>query len=169
MEAHFLPSLLDRLEGGSTGSGSRRSTAVSASDFSRMVERDIARILGQPRFLFDERDLDGARYPLARESVLNYGLQIPCGVTASPEALDRIRAEIKQAIERYEPRAVRVEVSLVQETIDDDENQAGKAADRSKIGRPRFIVKADLVAHPYFETLRLLTELDLVGGGCRTL
>jgi type VI secretion system protein ImpF len=49
-------------------------------------------------------EIDLAAYPRIAASVLNYGVELPIGSTASTEALQRFERAVVDAIRRFEPR-----------------------------------------------------------------
>lgn len=98
----FVPGLLDRLMG-----APQPSTVEQVKD---SVARDLEALLNT-RLAIPSSAFDG--YPLARASVLDYGLADFGGMClASSEDREAICASIKRAIETHEPRLTDVAASI---------------------------------------------------------
>ena len=102
-------SLLDRLL-----DGGPRPDPTAATDGARLLRRalrrDIEALLNTRK---PWRSIP-ARFTALKTSVLSYGLSDFAGGTANgPNHQERLRAEIEDAIRRFEPRLTNVEVELV--------------------------------------------------------
>ena len=123
----YLPGLLDRLMGQQAQPG-----RASVEQLKDNVARDLEALLnaraGLPPDAFDA-------YPLARASILNYGLtDFAAFCLSSSEDRAAICARLKDAIERHEPRLKNVSAVLVPE-------QGG-------VNRLHFVIHATLHAGP---------------------
>ena len=101
----YLPGLLDRLMGQQTHPG-----RLGAEQLKDNVARDLEALLnaraGMPPASFDG-------YPLARASILNYGLtDFAAYCLSSSEDRAAICACLEDAIERHEPRLKNVSAAL---------------------------------------------------------
>lgn len=145
------PSLLDRLtddEAGTAQEG-RDKRVLSMRGLRKAVLRDLA-------WLFNTTGLgvlqDIAPYPLAAQSVVNFGLPDLAGRTASGLDLAELERRIRQAIWDFEPRILRDSVSV------------RAVASRNGGASPNqlaFEIDGELWGQPLPERLYLKTELDL--------
>lgn len=145
------PSLLDRLtdDESENRQESRDKRVLSMQSLRRAVLRDLG-------WLFNTTGLgvlqDLSEYPLALQSVINYGLPDLSGKTASGLDIADVERRLRQAIWDFEPRILRdtVEVKAV--------------AAETESGSPNqivFEVSGELWGQPLPERLYLKTELDL--------
>lgn len=147
------PSLLDRLTDDQPGvrTETRAARVIDVNHLRDIVQRDLSWLLNtqsaETGDLLDD-------YPQVRVSVLNYGITPSSGDFSTAQKVDRIRASIITAIERYEPRLIRgsVVVSLR------DTHTGG--SDR----HITFDVRADLWAQPMPLELYLRSRIDLTTG-----
>jgi type VI secretion system protein ImpF len=123
----YLPGLLDRLMGQQVQPG-----RSGLEQFKDNVARDLEALLNARAGVAPER-FDA--YPLARASILNYGLtDFAAFCLSSGEDRAAICACLKDAIERHEPRLKNVSAVLVPE-------QGG-------VNRLSFVINATLHAGP---------------------
>jgi len=125
-----------------------RTHAAALRILKESIRRDLEELLNTRRLLTAE--LDG--YKIARDSVLNYGLEDLNSLTP----LSRVNAqELQRAVQRciaaYEPRLFNVAVSV-------DE---GSDLLRREI---KLHIEATLPVHPSAETVSFDTTLDLTSG-----
>lgn len=135
----FLPGLLDRLMGQQAHPG-----RPGAEQLKDNVARDLEALLnaraGMPPAAFDA-------YPLARASILNYGLtDFAAFCLSSSEDRAAICACMKEAIERHEPRLKNVSAAL--------EEEAGS------VNRLSFVINATLHAGPDAEPVNFNAVLQ---------
>lgn len=147
------PSLLDRLTDDAPGETkeAREARVLSARQLRRSVLRDLGWLFNTGN-LGAEGDLD--RYPLVRQSVLNYGLPELSGrsvVSMTPKALEGI---IRQAILDFEPRILRESLRVRAVILPDQMN-------RNAIG---FEIHGVLWGQPVPTQLFLRSEIDLETG-----
>jgi type VI secretion system protein ImpF len=103
----FAPGLLDRLMGDAAQDGSAQLTFEQLKD---SVARDLEALLNT-RVAIPPQQFDG--YPLARASVLNYGMADFAGMClSSSDDRDAICVFLKAAIEIHEPRLTDVSATL---------------------------------------------------------
>lgn len=145
------PSLLDRLTDDESENQQepRDKRVLSMQNLRRAVLRDLG-------WLFNTTGLgvlqDLGEYPLAAQSVINYGLPDLSGKTASGLDIADVERRLRQAIWDFEPRILRDTVAV-------------KAiAAETESGSPNqivFEVSGELWGQPLPERLYLKTELDL--------
>lgn len=149
------PSLLDRLIDDDPQS---RTEATSARFLSRAALR--AAVLRELRWLFNTTDLnqqiDATLYPHVSASVLNYGLPCLAGNFTSALDVDRLRAAIRQAILRFEPRIV---ASSLEITLASDHRTADQP------NRIDLVIRGLLWSQPLPLEIALRTQIDLEEGG----
>jgi type VI secretion system protein ImpF len=141
----FAPGLLDRLMGeraqASAGGALPRLSAEGLKD---SVARDLEALLNT-RLAIPEHAFDA--YPLARRSILNYGLVDFAGLClASSEDRDAICASLKAAIEIHEPRLTDVTATL--------------EPDAGNVNRLHFVIHARLQVHPASEPVNFNAVLQ---------
>jgi type VI secretion system protein ImpF len=148
------PALLDRLTDDNPGSvqEATESRVISRNRLRDLVLRDLA-------WLFNAtapgRDIDFARAPHARRSVLNYGLPALSGQTASTIDPLVLQARVRQAILDHEPRIL-PETLLVEAVLSD-----AQMDHHNQIG---FRITGQLWAQPVPLELMLHTDIDLETG-----
>jgi type VI secretion system protein ImpF len=135
----YLPGLLDRLMGERTHPG-----RAGVEQLKDNVARDLEALLnaraGMPPEAFDA-------YPLARASILNYGLtDFAAFCLSSSEDRAAICACLKEAIERHEPRLKNVSAAL-------EEEQGG-------VNRLSFVIHATLHVGPGIEPVNFNAVLQ---------
>lgn len=135
----YLPGLLDRLMGQQAHPG-----RPGAEQLKDNVARDLEALLnaraGMPPSAFDA-------YPLARASILNYGLtDFAAFCLSSSEDRAAICACLEEAIERHEPRLKNVSAAL-------EDEQGG-------VNRLRFVINATLHAGPDVEPVNFNAVLQ---------
>lgn len=138
----FAPGLLDRLmsEGGQGGAG----TQLTIEQLKDSIARDLEALLNT-RIAIPSRQFD--EYPLARASILNYGLSDFAGMClTSAEDREAICASLKAAIEIHEPRLT--DVSALLEPSADGVN------------RLTFVIRARLLSHPDAEPVNFNAVLQ---------
>lgn len=151
------PSLLDRLtddESGSPHEG-RDKRVLSMRGLRRAVLRDLGWLLNT-NALSSLQNLEA--FPLAAQSVINYGFPDLAGKTASGVKLAEVAGLLRDAIWNFEPRILRQ--SLRVETV------AGKD-DGDGPNQLMFELNGELWGQPLPERLYLKTELDLEMGEVR--
>jgi type VI secretion system protein ImpF len=123
----YSPGLLDRLMGQQVHPG-----RAGIDQLKDNVARDLEALLNA-RAAMPPASFDG--YPLARASILNYGLtDFAAFCLSSSEDRTAICACLKDAIERHEPRLQNVSAALV--------------AEEGGVNRLHFVIDATLVAGP---------------------
>jgi len=151
------PSLLDRLTDDEAGSAqeSRDKRVLSMRGLRRAVLRDLG-------WLFNATGLSAVQpldeYPLASQSVINFGFPDLSGKTASGIDMEQVARRLRQAIWEFEPRILRDSVQVLVKT------------GSLRAGVPNqivFEVHGQLWGQPLPETLYLKTELDLELGEIR--
>ena len=146
------PSLLDRL----TDDAPDRSAdgiderMIDMRRLRDILRRDLAWLLNTAN---NERMLDPDLYPHAARSVLNYGVEPVAGDYNTLDRAQRIRAAIRKAVERFEPR-------LAQGTLDVLLRQS-EAESRAIVV---FDIHADMWAQPVPMELYLRSKVDLTTG-----
>lgn len=137
----FVPGLLDRLMGESR---SAAGGAMSIEQLKDSVARDLEALLNTRVAILPPRLAD---YPLARASILNYGLADFAGMClTSGEDREAICAALKTAIETHEPRLTEISASL--------------EAEGGAINRLNFVITARLVADPGAEPVNFNAVLQ---------
>jgi type VI secretion system protein ImpF len=135
----YLPGLLDRLMGQQAHPG-RSGTEQVRDSVARSLEALLNARAGLPPERFDA-------YPLARASILNYGLtDFAAFCLSSSEDRAALCACLKEAIERHEPRLTNVSAVL-------DEEQGG-------VNRLGFVIHATLHAGPGAEPVNFNAVLQ---------
>jgi type VI secretion system protein ImpF len=123
----YSPGLLDRLMGQQDHPG-----RAGIEQLKDNVARDLEALLNA-RAAMPAASFDG--YPLARASILNYGLtDFAAFCLSSSEDRAALCACLKDAIERHEPRLRNVSAALV--------------AEEGGVNRLHFVIDATLVAGP---------------------
>jgi len=147
------PSLLDRLTDDAPDKlqESREQRVLSINKLRGLVLRDLGWLLNTSP-MDTVQSLDD--YPLARHSVVNYGIPDLVGMTLSNTNVPDIQMQIRQAIWDFEPRISR---ESVQVKVTVSENQMN-------LNAMTFDIEGDLWAQPLPLRLYLRTELDLETG-----
>lgn len=113
LDRSVLGSLFDRLtdENPQTQDAASVSREESTRHFRRSVKRDLEHLLNTRRTIVK---VDG-RYHEVRQSVHEYGVPDTTGVSmASQDGPDRLTADLKDAIARFEPRLINVNIVLTE-------------------------------------------------------
>lgn len=152
------PALLDRLSDDAPHEPTepRERRVISTGGLRASVLRDLSSLLNA-HALYGCASLDA--HPLARSSVVNYGLRDVTGRARSSLDIAALARDIECAIARFEPRVMAG--SLRCTPLDMDE-----VAERAAVA---FLVEGDLWAQPYPERLYFRTELDLESGQARII
>jgi type VI secretion system protein ImpF len=156
-QERLQPSLLDRLtdEESDASQESRDKRVLSMRGLRRAVLRDLGWLLNTTG-LGAMQDIKS--YPLASQSVLNFGFPDISGRTASGLDLAEVERRLRQAIWDFEPRILR------------DTVKVRATASEGRSGSPNYIVfevQGELWGQPLPERLYLKTELDLEIGEIR--
>lgn len=149
------PCLLDRLTDDEPSSAveSRDKRVFSVRQLREAVLRDVAWLLNAPN---KERTGEYDEFPLARSSVLNYGMPDLSGLTASAVEAGELERLVRGAIERFEPRIMAASLRV---NILADEQQGGY----NTLGLE---IAGDMWAQPVPDPLFLKTQVDLETGQC---
>ncbi|MFM0626511.1 type VI secretion system baseplate subunit TssE [Paraburkholderia xenovorans] len=149
------PSLLDRLTDDEPDNAqeSRERRVLSMRTLRQAVLRDLA-------WLFNSSGIgilqDLEAFPLAAQSVVNYGMPDFSGQTASGIEIEAVARRMRQAIWDFEPRILRNTVQV-----------RPLSFDQSAHNRLIFELEGELWGQPVPERLFLKTELDLEMGEIR--
>jgi len=151
------PSLLDRLtdDARQERQESRDKRVLSMRGLRKAVLRDLGWLLNSTS-LGSVQPLDA--YPLAAQSVLNFGLPDLAGRTATGLDRGELGRRIRQAIWDFEPRILRDSVQVVPLL------QNGANTSPNHVA---FEIHGQLWGQPLPERLYLKTELDLEAGDVR--
>lgn len=152
-QEQLQPALLDRLTDREPDKQLelRQDRVMSKRDLREAVLRDLAWLFNTARL---ERDGDFDHAPLARRSVINYGLPALSGRTASSIDIIDLERGIKQAILDYEPRILSDSLKVRAVEVE-DHNQ------HNVIGVQ---ITGQLWAQPVPLELLVRTEIDLETG-----
>ncbi|MDP2086421.1 MAG: type VI secretion system baseplate subunit TssE [Gemmobacter sp.] len=115
-----------------------------------IIRRDLGWLLNSTN---NEREIDPEVYPHAARSVLNFGVEEVAGDYNTLDRALRIRASIRKAVERFEPR-------LSQGTLDVVLRQDEKLSQAVVV----FDIHADMWAQPVPMELYLRSRIDLTTG-----
>lgn len=166
------PSLLDRLV--RAADASPPAAAITRRELRESVARDLIWLLNATR---QEAPDDGdawADAPLARASVLNFGLPAMTGRAQSSLDRRRLQRDLVEAIHRFEPRLLRETLEV---SIDDGRGNGhggghggaahGGSASRGAHRPLRLVIQGQLRHDPVPLTLWMAAELDLDTGHAR--
>ena len=105
------PSVLDRLlDDHPDNSQLNDAPLYELAQLKRSLARDLEALLNTRLMPAEVRDDD---YPLARASMLNYGIPDLSGISLlNPDDRELLREQLRRAIETHEPRLSRVRVNL---------------------------------------------------------
>lgn len=148
------PSLLDRLTDDDRTSRveSREKRVMSMKNLRAAVLRDLSWLLNTSAHPMGAEIYE---FPLASQSVLNYGLPDATGMSSSGLSIGQVEGAMRRAITTFEPRimqgSLRVRASV-------DENRQKNPA---VIG---FEIAAEFCPLPMPETLYVRSEVDLETG-----
>lgn len=146
------PSLLDRLTDARPGEAldRREDVAIDVSRLRRILHRDISWLLNASNC---ESRIDGAAFPQAAASVINFGVREVAGAVSGQARAQQIRGAIQQAIARFEPRLRPGSVEVV--LRDPGAEGASVLA---------FDIHADIWAQPVPIQLYLRTQVNMATG-----
>lgn len=152
LKERLQPSLLDRLtdDAPTQASEARDARVIDMRRLRDIIRRDLA-------WLFNTNDmgaeLDPVLYPHASRSVLNFGLPDLAGDFSTSDRVAEIRASIRTAIERFEPRIRRESIEVRDRTT---EARTGTTI--------TFDILADMWAEPLPLELYLRSQIDVTTG-----
>ena len=152
------PCLLDRLtdDRPDVQQESRDTRVVSLSRYRQGVLRDISWLLNARAHLQGEEITEFAH---VADSVLNFGLSDPCGLSMTGQAVEDTEQRILAAIRKFEPRILPNTVSV--QAKNGTEEQGGVAV--------VFEITGELWAQPACAVLYIKTALDLETGHADTV
>ena len=152
LKERLQPSLLDRLTDAAPEEVSERREArvIDMRRLRDIIRRDLAWLLNTTDM---GAELDAALYPHAARSVLNYGLPDLAGDYSTADRVAQIRASIRTAIERFEPRIRKESIEVRDHTT---EGRTGTTI--------TFDIVADMWAEPMPLELYLRSEIDVTTG-----
>ena len=155
-QERLQPSLLDRLTDDEPDQRveSREKRILSASQLQESVIRDLVWLINT-EFLANSIEMD--EYPLAKKSVINFGIPPLSGSTASSINVPQLTKKIVEAIRAFEPRLTDGTVQLT----------ARRSYAEMSHNTLRFELEAELWAQPLPLHLFLMTEVDLETGQCK--
>jgi len=147
------PALLDRLTDDQPHSKveSRDLRVVSMRRLRDYVLRDLAWLLNTTPLSQTE---DLTEFPLARESVIDYGMRDLAGVTLSGVDPHDLERAIRDAIVRFEPRIEKKSIRVTAVMPEDPQHRNALA----------FEIEGDLWGQPLPTRLYLKSEIDLEDG-----
>lgn len=146
------PSLLDRLtdnnpEAEKDGLDDR---LIDVRRLREIIRRDLSWLLNATN---SDNIIDEDRYPRAAGSVLNYGVEVVAGDYNTEDRALEIRAAIRRAVERYEPRLSRGSLDVV---LRQDERFGQSIV--------VFDIHSDMWAQPVPQELYMRSSIDLTTG-----
>jgi type VI secretion system protein ImpF len=152
-EDQLQPALLDRLtdEAPEQKLEPRAQRVISKRQLRQAVLRDLAWLLNSTRL---DANMDPATFPLARRSVINYGLPALSGETATSIEISDLERGIRQAIVDYEPR-------ILPSTLRVRALEVGEFENHNVVG---IEISGQLWAQPIPIDLLVRTEIDLETG-----
>ncbi|MEO1082185.1 MAG: type VI secretion system baseplate subunit TssE [Pseudomonadota bacterium] len=135
-------------QSGSLSEGTAPNQVITSRQLRELVKRDLTWLLNTCHLASSFPDL--SHYPLASESVINYGIPELTGLLASNIDPRSLEAELTEIIYRFEPRIVRHSLSVRVETSD--------VMGRNAL---RFSIECDVWGQPSPGHMYLFSELDL--------
>ncbi|MEM0897367.1 MAG: type VI secretion system baseplate subunit TssE [Verrucomicrobiota bacterium] len=152
IEDMLQPSLLDRLTDDEPGSKTeaRDARVIDVYRLREIIRRDLAWLLNSNNL---GSELDEEKYPEISRSSLNYGVREVSGEFSTKERAELIRASMKVAIERFEPR-------IREGSLDIELRQVERTCD----AMVSFDIVADMWAQPIPLELYLRSEVDVTTG-----
>jgi type VI secretion system protein ImpF len=111
----------------------------------REVYRDVDALLNSIAL---ESTIDMTEAPYVRKSIINFGIPDITHRTIDEARVDKIPAEIKQALINYEPRLAAASVRVIRDT----------SVDPAEL-KIRFIVRADLTCDPVHVPVEFVAEV----------
>lgn len=147
------PSLLDRLTDDEPEKKveERTKRVLSMQKLRSAVLRDLTWLLNTTHL---QALQDLGAYPGVEQSVLNYGLPVLAGHTASSVALEEFEKALKQAILSFEPRILKNSLRIRSVLLEKEMSHNALS----------FEVEGDLWGQPVPEHLLLRTQVDLENG-----
>ncbi len=147
------PSLLDRLTDDAPTSHveSREDRVIGVQRLRECVLRDLAWLLNTENA---ESVIDLTDYPELQKSVINFGIPVTAGLTASGIQLHVLENRVKNAILTFEPR-------ILKDTLQVQGLSSSEMMNRKTLV---FEIRGELWAQPVPLRLYLRTELDLETG-----
>jgi type VI secretion system protein ImpF len=141
----FAPGLLDRLMGDRSPASAGATVArLSIDQLKDRVARDLEALLNTRAAIPIDKF---AEFPLARASIVNYGLADFAGYClSSSEDRAAICASLKTAIETHEPRLSNISAALEMES--------------GSVNRLNFVIHATLQVHPAAEPVNFNAVLQ---------
>jgi type VI secretion system protein ImpF len=152
-QERLQPALLDRLtdEEPEKKLEPRERRVMNKSRLRQAVLRDLAWLFNATRL---EAEVDFAKAPLARRSVINYGLPSFSGSLASSLEVTDLERAVRQSILDFEPRILpqTLQVRALSDVNEIDHNVIG------------IEIRGQLWAQPIATDLLIRTEIDLETG-----
>ena len=152
-QERLQPALLDRLTDDEPDKTmeSRERRVMNKSRLRQAVLRDLAWLFNATRI---ESEVDFSKAPLARRSVINYGLPCLSGSLASSLEMTDLERAVRQSILDFEPRILphTLQVSALSSVDEIEHNIVG------------IEIRGQLWAQPLATELLLHTEIDLETG-----
>jgi len=150
---------IDIREGGERVLAARRAIAtarrsLSDSALRRLLAEDLSNLLNTV-------DLESAAPELVegldhvRKSIVNYGLPDLSRRTVGEVGIGEIAHELRDALQRYEPRLLKRGMEVEQDTEGSDERKV------------RFVVRADMRADPVPTSVEFVTDVEFDAGEIR--
>ena len=152
-EDQLQPALLDRLTDDAPDQKlePRAQRVISKRQLRQAVLRDLAWLFNSTRL---DSNMDATAFPIARRSVINYGLPALAGETATSVDVADLERGIRQAILDFEPRIL--PASLRVRAL-----EVGQFENHNVIG---IEISGQLWAQPIPIDLLVRTEIDLETG-----
>jgi type VI secretion system protein ImpF len=152
-EEQLQPALLDRLtdEEPDKKLEPRQQRVISKRRMREAVLRDLTWLFNTTRL---DPNMDAARYPYARRSVINFGLPALSGQTSSSLEVTDLERAVRQAILDFEPRILPASVRV-------RALESGNFENHNVIGVE---ISGQLWAQPVPIDLLVRTEIDLETG-----
>jgi type VI secretion system protein ImpF len=152
-QEQLQPALLDRLTDDEPDKRlePRQQRVISKRRMREAVLRDLAWLFNTTRL---DSNMDAAKFPYAKASVVNYGLPALSGQTASSLEITDLERSIRQSILDFEPRILpaTLRVRAIETTSLDHHNVIGVE------------ISGQLWAEPVPIELLVRTEIDLETG-----
>jgi type VI secretion system protein ImpF len=152
-EEQLQPALLDRLtdEEPDKKLEPRQQRVISKRRMREAVLRDLTWLFNTTRL---DSNMDAAKYPYARRSVINFGLPALSGQTSSSLEVTDLERAVRQAILDFEPRILPASVRV-------RALESGNFENHNVIGVE---ISGQLWAQPVPIDLLVRTEIDLETG-----
>ena len=152
-QERLQPALLDRLTDNDPEQKieSRDRRVISVQRLRECIRRDLSWLLNTGRL---DSLVDLSDYPEVAQSVLNYGIPDPSGMSVARANAESLASLVREAIVRYEPRVLRRTLKV---HVDADRDQMNHNA-------LRFRIECDMWAQPMPQSLFLHTAIDLDTG-----